>query len=129
MAHGSWINLKNGSALLAAAHPPLTDSSAAIWDVVKILSVLDKHFKDIELELIEKVILEEMPHEEHANEFKQIFKTQQLILSTFTENTVVTEYIENFVKSTDGISGDEYNVKLFGSPKSLWHHYWLAKVS
>ena len=38
-----------------------------IWDVVKILSVLDKHFKDIELELIEKVILKEMSHEEHAN--------------------------------------------------------------
>ena len=27
-----------------------------------------------------------------------------------------------------GISGDEYNVKFFGASKSLWHHYWLAKV-
>ena len=58
-----------------------------------------QHFKDIELELIEKLILEELTHGEHANEFKQIFKMQPLILSTFIENIVVTEYIEDFIKS------------------------------
>ena len=31
-------------------------------------------------------------------------------------------------KITYGIPGDEYNVKFFGASKSLWHHYWLAKV-
>ena len=91
-------------------------------------AALTQHFKDIKLELIEEVILEELTHGEHANEFKQIFKTQPLILSTFIENIVVTKYIEDFIKSTYGISGDEYNVKLFGASKSLWFHYWLEKV-
>ena len=74
------------------------------------------------------MILQELTHGEHANEFKQISKMQSLILSTFIENIVVTEYIGDFIKSTYGISGDEYNIKLFSTSKSLWHHYWLAKV-
>ena len=74
------------------------------------------------------MLLEELTHGEHANELKQIFKTQSWNLSTFIENIVVTEYIEDFIKSTYGISGDENKVKLFGTSKSLWYHYWLEKV-
>ena len=74
------------------------------------------------------MIFKELTHGEHANEFKQIFKTQPSILSTFIENVVVTEYVEDFIKSTYGISGDEYNVQLFGTSKSPWHHYWPEKV-
>ena len=81
-----------------------------------------------ELELIDKLVLEQLAYREHGNEFKQIFKMQPLILSTFIGNILVTEYIEDFIKSPYGISGDECNIKLFGTSKSLWHHYWLAKV-
>ena len=77
-----------------------------------------QHFKDI---MLEKLILEELTRAEHANEFKQIFNilSYPLILPTFIENTVVTEYIGNFIKSTYGISGNEYNVKFFGTSRSL----------
>ena len=91
-------------------------------------AVATQHFKDIELELIERVILEELTHREHANEFKQIFKTQPLLLSAFIENVVVTEYIKDFINTAYGISDDENNIKLFGTSKSLWCHYWLEKV-
>ena len=37
----------------------------------------------------------------------------------FIENIVVTEYIEDLIKSVYSISGYEYNVKLFGTSKSL----------
>ena len=87
-----------------------------------------QHLKDIELELTEKLILEELAYGEHAKGFKQIFKMQPSILSTFIESIVVTEYIEDFIKSAYGIYGDEYNIKLFGTSKNLWHHYWIAKV-
>ena len=71
-----------------------------------------QHLKDIELELIEKVMLEELTHGEHAKEFKQIFKTQPLVLSTIIENIVVTEYIKDHIKNAYPISGYECNVKL-----------------
>ena len=73
-------------------------------------------------------MLEELTHGEHAKEFKQIFKTQPLILSTIIENIVVREYIEDHIKSAYPISGYECNVKLFGTSKNLWCHYWLEKV-
>lgn len=74
-----------------------------------------QHFKNIELQLIEKVILEELTYGEYA---KQIFKTQQLILSTFRENIVVTEYIEDFIKITYGIYGNKQNVNCLVKVKS-----------
>ena len=46
------------------------------------------HFNDIQLDLKEKGGIEELTHGENENEFKQIFKTQTLILSTFIENIV-----------------------------------------
>ena len=82
-----------------------------------------QHLKEIELHLTEKLILEEFAYREHANQFKQIFNMQQLILSTFIEKIVVTAYIENFIKNVYGIYGDEYNIKLFGTSKSPCHQY------
>ena len=73
------------------------------------------------------MILEELTYGEYANEFKQIFKPQQLILSTL--NILAAEYIEYFIKNTFGIYRDKQNVKLLGTSKILRHHYWLKTLA
>ena len=57
-----------------------------------------QHLKDIELELTEKLMLEELAYGEHAKGFKQIFKMQPSILSTFMVYMVMNIILNCFVQ-------------------------------
>ena len=96
---------------------------------IKEKAAMERHFGEVDLDLIENVLTEKLTYNKEAANFKKVFTQQPLIISTFMENAVTAEFVERFIKSRFGLTSEEYNIRLFHSLRSVWHHYCLIKVT
>ena len=90
---------------------------------------IERHFGEVDLDLIKNVLTEKLTYGKEAANFKKVFTHQPLIISTLMENVVTTEFAERFIKSRFGLTSEEYNIRLFHSLRSVWYHYCLIKVT
>ena len=92
-------------------------------------AAIERHFREVDLDLIENVLTEKLTYGKKAANFKKVFTQQPLIISTFMKNVFTAEFVKQFIKRRFGLTSEEYNIRLFHSLRSMWRHYCLIKVT
>lgn len=75
------------------------------------------------------MLIEKLAYVKDAANFKKVFTQKPLLISTFIEHVVKTEFVERFIQCRFGSTSKEYNIRLFHFLRSTWHHYCLIKVT
>ena len=61
------------------------------------------------------MITQKLTYGKDAANLKNLFAQQPLIISTFIEKVLTTEFVEQFIKSRFGLASEKYNIRLFHS--------------
>ena len=58
-------------------------------------AAMERYFSEIDLDLIENMLIEKLAYGKDAANFKKVFTQKPLLISTFIEHVVTTEFVES----------------------------------
>ena len=65
-------------------------------------ATIKRHFSEVDVATLENMLTEKVIHGKPAADFKKLFTQQPLIISTFTENILTIEFVEQLIKGRFG---------------------------